>query len=113
MRVTMTELALALGDDRIELLAPMTILAGGGTVQVQGMEIGLPDGGRLSGDLGWHDGPLAGSLLLDVPDLAFLNRAFHVSIDSGALRLAAHLPLRPLTAPPDVPTAPPHTPPPS
>ncbi|HLS19935.1 MAG TPA: translocation/assembly module TamB domain-containing protein, partial [Paracoccaceae bacterium] len=102
MRITMTELALALGDDRIELLAPMTILASGGTAQVQGMEIGLPDNGRLTGDLAWYGGPLAGALQLDAPDLAFLNRAFDVPIDSGALRLAADFDMRPGRARADV-----------
>lgn len=102
MRITMTELGLALGEDRIELLAPMTILAEGGTARVQGMEIGLPDNGRLTGDLAFHGGPLAGALRLDAPDLAFLNRTFDVPVDSGALRLSADFDMRPGRAHADV-----------
>lgn len=87
-RATVSRLLLSLGQDRVELLSPLTVTARGSAVHLQDMAIALPDGGRLTGDVAYYGGPLAGDIVLDAPDLAFVSRLFDVPVEGGALRVA-------------------------
>ncbi|HET7409849.1 MAG TPA: translocation/assembly module TamB domain-containing protein, partial [Paracoccaceae bacterium] len=102
VRVTVTQMQLAIGDDRFELLAPLTVVSGGSTLRVEDLAVALPDGGRLTGEFASYGGPLAGTILLEAPDLSFLDRAFDIAVESGALRVAATFDTRPGSAGADI-----------
>lgn len=88
MRVTVSQLDLVIGDDRIAVLSPMTLVYGGSVLRVQDMAIALPDNGRLNGEIAYHGGTLVGDIVLDAPDISFLSRLFDVPVEAGALRVA-------------------------
>ncbi len=98
LRVTVSQLELTIGDDRISVLSPLTVTSRGSVLQVKDMAISLPDNGRLTGDVAYYGGPLVGDIVLDAPDISFLNRLFDVPVEAGSLRVAGSFDTRPSRA---------------
>ena len=98
MRATIAQMEIAVGEDRLALMAPLTVVSRGSALVVEDLGLALPDGGRLTGELTWYGGPIAGTILLDAPNLSFLERLFGLPIEAGALRVAADFDTRPGSA---------------
>ena len=102
MRATVRELELALGDERIALLEPLTVTSSGGATRFDELALALPDNGRLTGDLSYFGGPVAGTVQLDMPDISILARLFDAPVEAGALSVAADFDTRPGRADADI-----------
>ncbi len=89
VRATISRLDGSLGEDRIALNSPLQITARDGVTRLKGLDLSLPDKGRLSGDLTLAGRPIAGSLSLDLPSLAFVNRFADLPVRKGGVRAGA------------------------
>ena len=85
IRANVSRLEASLGEDQIRLTQPMSVTARGSAVSARGIDLSLPDGGRIAGDFSSFGGPVGGDLNVSLPSLAFLNRLAGVPITSGAL----------------------------
>lgn len=84
-RATIARMETRLGDDKVSLNQPLQIAARAGTVAVRGLDLALPDGGRVNGEVTLHGGPLSGQLEIDAPELGFLKRLAAVPVSEGSL----------------------------
>ncbi|MEO1494321.1 MAG: translocation/assembly module TamB domain-containing protein [Pseudomonadota bacterium] len=89
LRATVNRLEAALDADAVSLNQPMQITSRAGTVAVRGMDLSLPDGGSLIGDVTSYGGPLGADVTISLPSLAFLKRLADVPIASGAIDATA------------------------
>ncbi len=94
MRATVSQLDLALAEDRVSLLEPLRLVSSGGTIRIDNLALALPDSGRLIGEVAYFGGPLAGNIQLDMPDISILARLAGAPVKSGALEVAAEFDTR-------------------
>ena len=78
-----TRLQATLGEERIALAAPLEIRSSGGVTRLRGLDLTLPDEGRLAGDLTVAGRPITGNLTVRLPSLVFLKRFADVPIKAG------------------------------
>jgi len=89
IRARISQLEATLANDRFALARPLGMTINGATISLRGLDLELPDGGRLSGDLTRHGGPLSGDLRLNVPRLAFLKRLAGIPVTGGSIEAEA------------------------
>ena len=76
------------------LNAPLRVTSRGGTIGLKGLNLSLPAGGSLIGDVNSHGGPLSGGLRLSMPDLTFLKAFADVPLARGGLDAAVEFDTR-------------------
>lgn len=89
IRANVSRLDAALGDDRIGLNRSLSVTARGSTVALNGMDLSLPGGGQLLGNVTSHGGPLSGDVRLMAPDLSVLKRLADIPFNAGSLSAEA------------------------
>lgn len=82
-RVTRLEATLA--EERVGLTAPLLITASDGVTRVTGLDLALPDSGRVTGDLTITGRPVAGNLTVRLPRLDFLKRFAEIPVKNGSV----------------------------
>jgi hypothetical protein len=81
-------------SDTVRLRQPLAIRIGG-SVTADGLDLDLPEGGRLTGKLAQHPGGFAGDLVLVALPLAVLERWASAPVKAGLLDLTAAFDTRP------------------
>ncbi|MEM6621627.1 MAG: translocation/assembly module TamB domain-containing protein [Pseudomonadota bacterium] len=89
VRARVMRLDASLAEERISLNAPLQITSRGGTTALQGIDIALPDRGRILGNVTSFGGPVAGDLQISAPDLGVLQRLADVPLTQGGVEMQA------------------------
>ena len=85
VRATIAQAEAALDSLEVSLNAPLRITSRGGTVTLKGLDLALPAGGNLAGDVTSHGGPISGGITLAMPDLTFLKEFADIPLARGGL----------------------------
>ncbi|MEM1299768.1 MAG: translocation/assembly module TamB domain-containing protein, partial [Pseudomonadota bacterium] len=88
VRATIREAQAALDDAKIALNAPLRVTSRGGVLGLKGLDLSLPKGGSLAGDVTSYGGPISGGLRLSAPDLSFLKSLADIPLKRGGLDAA-------------------------
>ena len=74
-----------LAADTVSLGTPLTVLVDGTEVTMDGLDLLLPDGGRLAGTAQWSSEALRGSMVLNGAPLRFITALLDVPVAQGTL----------------------------
>ncbi|HEU0220606.1 MAG TPA: translocation/assembly module TamB domain-containing protein, partial [Paracoccaceae bacterium] len=88
---TLSELSGSFAGMHIRQEGPLSLQFGGGRVRASGIDLALPEGGRLSGDLAYAGSRVTGRVAASALDLAFLGRLAGLPVRAGRLDAEARL----------------------
>ncbi|WP_118133501.1 translocation/assembly module TamB domain-containing protein [Oceanicella sp. SM1341] len=90
------------GELEVSQQGPLTLRSSGGAVDVQGLDLSFPKGGRVSGDAGYSAAGFSGDLNVERLDLTLANNFGEAPVQSGTLHGTAVFDTRPGRASADV-----------
>ncbi|HSF93905.1 MAG TPA: translocation/assembly module TamB domain-containing protein, partial [Thermohalobaculum sp.] len=96
--VTLARAEATTGPDSLRLRQPLGLRIGGGAVIAEGLDLDLPEGGRLTGDAAQRPGGFTGDLTLARLPLTVLDRWAGLPVTAGLLDLKAAFDTRPGSA---------------
>ncbi|RED18583.1 translocation/assembly module TamB domain-containing protein [Pontivivens insulae] len=94
-RVTLDTLSLIVEEDETSLTQPLTLLLRNGIIDGGPLEILLPGGGQILGEVDLIGGGLVGELRIANADLGAMTEPLPVSISGGRMNLRASFDTRP------------------
>lgn len=73
------------GEEAFRLTAPARVVLAGSTVSVRGLDLALPEGGRIAGDVTIRPSSYAGDLVVSDLSLVLLDRLFDIAFTRGTI----------------------------
>lgn len=95
IKAEVPKFATSLEEERFALSSPLLVTSGGGTTKIEGLDLGLPEDGRVSGDATLHPNGAEGDITLDGLTMATLQRLGVRLFDNGELNATAKFDTRP------------------